>query len=284
MSDTEFKEKFIGFVDILGFKEMVKAAEAGTGMPLTELLEMLKNLGASDDRKRFENRGPTICPQSTYIQRDLDFRVTQISDCVIVSGEVSPAGLINLVNHCWIAVIKLLAKGIMCRGYITRGSIYHTDDQFIGSGYQNAYSKEREVAVFKRKADERGTPFVEVDQTVCNYVRDHGDSCVKKMFSRYVKGDGVVIALFPFKRLSHSFVINREFDTEKEKRSNKNVRLWIENFKERVMVLVDQTSPNAVSKVEHYVAALDAQLEVCERTDKMIDMLNSPYPSSRIKS
>jgi hypothetical protein len=278
MNDIEFKDKFIGFVDILGFKKMVEAAEAGTGTPLPQLLETLKKLGAPDDRKRFEKRGPTICPQSTYIQRDLDFRVTQISDCVIISSEVSPAGVINLVNHCWIAVIQLLTKGIMCRGYITRGSIYHTETQIIGSGYQNAYSKEREVAAFKRKADERGTPFVEVDQTVCNYVRDHGDSCVKEMFSRHVKDDGVVIALFPFKRLSHSFIINREFDPEKEKRSNKNVRLWIENFKELVMALVDQTNPNAVSKAEHYVAALDAQLEVCEKTDEMIDWLNYPFP------
>ena len=284
MDNIEFKDKFIGFVDILGFKKMVEASEAGTGMTLPEILETLEMLGAPEDRKDFKEYGPTICPDSTCLQRDLDFRVTQNYDSVIVSIEVSPAGVINLANQCWGAVIKLLTKGIMCRGYITRGLIFHTNTQFIGSGYEEAYSREATVTAFKRDEDERGTPFVEVDQTVCNYVRDHGDSCVKKMFSRYVKGDGVVIALFPFKRLSHSFVINREFDTEKEKRSNKNVRLWIENFKERVMVLVDQTSPNAVSKVEHYVAALDAQLEVCERTDKMIDMLNSPYPSSRIKS
>jgi hypothetical protein len=31
MSDKEFKDKFIGFVDILGWKEMVKAVEAGVG-------------------------------------------------------------------------------------------------------------------------------------------------------------------------------------------------------------------------------------------------------------
>jgi hypothetical protein len=288
MDNIEFKDKFIGFVDILGFKKMVQATAAGTGMPLPELLETLTKFGAPDVRKHFEEYRPTICPGSISIQRDLDFLVTQISDCLIVSSEVSPAGVINLVNHCWGAVIKLLTKGIMCRGYITRGLVYHTDaPQIIGPGYQNAYSHEKEVAAFKREADERGTPFVEVDQAVCNYVMDYGDSCVKEMFSRYVKNDGVVIALFPFKRLAHSFVIGgflgNKFDPEKEKHSNKNMRLWIENFKERVMSLVDQSNPNAVSKAEHYIAALDAQLEVCERTDEMIDMLNSPYPSGRIK-
>jgi hypothetical protein len=285
MKNTEFKDKFIGYVYILGFKKMVEASEAGTGMPLPELLEMLEKLDAPDDRKDFEKYGPTICPESTYIQRNLDFRVTSFSDSVIVSSEISSAGVINLINHCWGAVLKLLVKGIMCRGYITRGSIYHTDAQIIGSGYQNACSKEKEgVTAFKCEADERGTPFVEVDQAVCNYVRDFGDKCVKEMFSRYVKGDGVVMALFPFQMLAHSFGgFGYEFDPEKEKQSNNNVRLWIKDFKERIMARVDQTDPKVMRKAQHYITALDAQLEACEKTDEMIDMLNSPYPSGRIK-
>jgi hypothetical protein len=278
MENIEFKDKFIGYVDILGFSGMVKAAEAGTGMTLPEILEMLELLGTPDDRKDFEKDGPIICPKSAFIQRDLDFRVTRFSDSVTVSTEVSPAGVINLVHHCWRVIIKLLTKGIMCRGYIMRGSIYHTDFQPIGPGYQNASFKEKKgVTAFKREADERGTPFVEIDQAVCNYVRDCGDKCVKEMFSRYVKGDGVVMALFPFQRLAHSFGgFGYEFDPEKEKQSNNNVRLGIKNFKERVIALVDQSDPKAVRKAEHYIAALDAQLEACEKTDEIIDWLNSP--------
>ncbi len=33
----EFKEKFVGFVDILGFKNMIEAAESGTGRTLDEI-------------------------------------------------------------------------------------------------------------------------------------------------------------------------------------------------------------------------------------------------------
>jgi len=278
----EFKEKFIGFVDILGFKKMVEAAEVGTGIPLPELLEMLKKLGSPEDRSKFNKYGPTICSESKYLRRDLDFRLTQTSDCVIVSSEVSPAGVIKLINHCWGAVINLLQKGIMCRGYITRGKIYHTDTEFIGSGYQEAYSNEPKVTAFKREADERGTPFVEVDPVVCYYVRDCGDKCVKEMFSRYVKDDGEVTALFPFQRLAYSFMIGgfgQKFDPGKEKSSNQNMRLLIENLKERVMVFVDKSNPSAVRKAEHYIKALNAQLEVCDRTDEMINMLNYPFPS-----
>lgn len=254
-------------------------------MALKELLEALKHLGKSEDKEKFKKYGPTTCPQSQYLQSDLDFQLKQITDCVIVSSEVSPAGVINLVQHCWGAVIMLLTKGIMCRGYITRGLIYHTEDQIIGSGYQKAYGKESHVTAFKRSADERGTPFVEVDQVVCDYIANHSDPCVKEMFSRYVKTDGEVTALFPFQRLSHSFAIGGFglplFDPEKEKLSNQNVRIMLQNFKERVIALVDKSNPNAVIKAEHYLAALDAQLEVCSRTDDFIAKLCSPFPPKR---
>jgi hypothetical protein len=287
MTEMEFKDKFIGFVDILGFKKLVEAAEQGTGMSLQEILGLVKELGMPEDRKKFAEHGPMTCPRSKYVQRDIDFQLTQISDCMVVSTEVSPAGVINLVRHCWGAVIKLLAKGIMCRGYITIGRVYHTDTQVIGTGYQEAYRKESLVTAFEREADERGTPFVEVDTAVCDYVRDHGDSCVKEMFSRFIKEDGTVTAIFPFQRLQHSFIIGdyfgRKYDPEEERQSNRNVMSMIENMKERVMSLVDQAKPDALSKALHYMAALDAQIDICKETDRMIDMLESPFPRNRIR-
>jgi len=286
MNDIEFKEKFVGFVDILGFKKLVEGAEAGIGMSLVELLELVQELGKPEDRLVYEKYGPMTCPDSRFVQRHLDFRLTQISDCVVISTEVSPAGVINLIKHCWGAVIKLLTKGIMCRGYISRGSLYHTDTQIIGTGYQEAYRKESLVTAFKREADERGTPFVEVDAVVCDYVRDHGDSCVKEMFSRYIKSDGEMTALFPFKRLQHSFIIGGwwpgyKFEPEKEKLSNENIRSSIVKMKERIWESVDQSKDSAVRKAEHYIAALDAQLEVCTETDKMIDSLCTTFPNRR---
>ncbi len=281
-SGPKFQEKFIAFLDILGFKGFVEAAETGNGMPLSELLEVLKKLGSPDQREKFGERGPIACPQSAYLERNLDFRLTQISDSVVVSAEVSAAGIINLLNHCWSAVFGLLESGIMCRGYITRGLIFHTNTHLIGTGYQKAYENEGNVAAFKHEADERGTPFVEVDRSVCNYVSECKDWCVGEMFSRFVKRDGELAALFPFQRLAHSFIIagaGKTFDPEKEKRANQNVRLWINGFKERVMALVDTSKPSAVRKAEHYIQALDAQLEVCDRTDEMIALLVSGFPS-----
>lgn len=284
----ESEDKFIGFVDVLGFSQLVEAAENGTGMKLPELMDVLKHLGSSSDVEKAGKYGPATCPQSKYLQKDLNFQLTQVSDCVIVSSEISPAGAINLISHCWGAVINLLTKGIMCRGYITRGSVYHsqTSPYFIGSGYQQACFKEKNgITAFKRQADERGTPFVEVGPVICDYVKNCGDKCVKEMFSRMVKSDGNVTALFPFKRLAHSFMIGgfgRKFEPQKEKDSNDNWRSSIGEFKKRIMEYVDGSNPDAVKKAEHYIEALNAQLEVCDKTDEMIDKLNSPFPSRKL--
>ncbi|HKO98078.1 MAG TPA: hypothetical protein VJU86_13865 [Pyrinomonadaceae bacterium] len=273
----KFIDKFIAFVDVLGFKSLVEASEAGTGMPLVELLELLENLGSGDERLNFGKHGPTCCPNSSYLQRNLDFRVTQISDCVIVSAEISPAGLINLIHHCWGATMMLLKLGIMCRGYITQGTIYHTEKHVIGSGYQNAYAAESAVS-FKRAADERGTPFVELDRAVYDYVQQCQDNCVTEMFSRFVRREGEAAALFPFQALSHSFLVSgdRKFNPQEERRANQDTRLMLKRVRTRVMDFIDPSSPSAIQKAAHYLSAIDAQLIVCDKKDEEIEALTSP--------
>ncbi len=72
MNDIEFKDKFIGFVDILGFKKMVEAAEAGIGMSLSELLEIIEKLRtlmtekiSKDTGQLFARKVPTSNMTST---------------------------------------------------------------------------------------------------------------------------------------------------------------------------------------------------------------------------
>lgn len=274
-----FKDKFVAFIDILGFKKLISGAENGTGISLSEILELLKQLGTKVDREGYDKHGPRICPLAPRIEKNLDFRVTQISDCVIVSAELSPAGVINLVSHCWKVIINLLSQGIMCRGYIVRGPVYHTDDQILGSGYQDAYQAESKVSAFKHKADEKGTPYVEIDPVVVEYIQTHGDACVKEMFSRMVKFDGKTAVLFPFQSLTHSFVIaglGQTFSPERERESNQKLRATIEKMKDLVSRFTDEENEKAFDKARHYMAALDEQLKACDRTDDLIHKLGLP--------
>jgi hypothetical protein len=177
-------DKFIGIVDIMGFKSLVRAAEAGKGLTLEDLSKAVEALGTEADVQRITTYGPRTCPLAPRIQKDLDFQITRASDCVIVSAEVSPAGVINLISHCWTAQLALLRMGILCRGYIKRGLIYHTKPHQIGSGLSDAVEREKQVSVFKQNADEQGTPFIEVSPEIVEYVSDsRRQVCKRNVFA-----------------------------------------------------------------------------------------------------
>jgi hypothetical protein len=280
MPDIQFQDKLIAFVDIVGFKALVSGAESDTGqLTLPEIREATQLLGTEADCKRMIERGPNLCPAAPRLTKHVSFKLTQVSDCVVVSVEVSPAGAITLLNHCWVASLRLMQLGLMCRGYITRGKLYHEGSEIIGSGYSDAYAKaERGVTVFKQSADERGTPFIEVDSEVVKYVDTCGDSCVKEMASRMMKSDGKLTALFPFKRLGHSFIVSGleqlglKFEPDKAHRQVDNMRKIIHQTKERVASFVKGADASVLSKAEHYQRMLDVQVVVCDKQDDNIEI------------
>jgi hypothetical protein len=279
----EFTQKIIAYIDILGWKQLVKSAEGGTGPALADLLSWLECLGTGKERASLAQTGPKCCPAAPFRDRHLDFQVTQVSDCVIVSAEISPCGVINLLWHCWRAVFQLLEHGILCRGYVRLGQIYHTERHLVGSGYQDAFEAERGVNAFRGEADERGTPFVQVDQAVTDFIDRSADACVKAMYSRMTKRQGETVALFPFQRLARSFIVTgvgQVFDADRERKSNANLRKHIERYKRAVESHIDHSRPDVERKGAHYLAALDAQLSVCDETDRVIDRLD-PAPARR---
>ncbi len=118
--EPQLSDKFVAFVDILGFESKVEALERGEGAELSDLLELCSKLSQEPLRKNVADYGPIICPESRYKFRNLDYEVTQVSDCAVISIEVSPAGIINLLQHVSACVFSFMTKGVMVRGYITR--------------------------------------------------------------------------------------------------------------------------------------------------------------------
>jgi hypothetical protein len=275
----EFKDKFIAFLDILGFRELTKATESGSGMPISDLVDLPMLLGTVKDREEFERYGITVCPESMTLSPNIDFQITQVSDCAVISVEVSPGAVINLLEHCWKAIYRLMKKGIMVRGYVSRGLICYTETKLVGSGYNDACAKEKNVTVFKQDADEKGTHFVEIDNLVVSYIEGLDDDCVKTIFKRFVESDGELVAMYPFKRLSHSFLNSGYIDTGNSNRvreSNNNIRNGLEDFKKKISQHVDNSNQSAVQKSKHYLKALDKQLDKCYELDRMLDDLLGP--------
>lgn len=194
--------------------------------------------------------------------------------------------MINLVSQCSAAIIRLLHAGAMCRGYVTKGRIYHTSTQFIGSGYMEACSREPLVAIFKREADDRGTPFVEVAPGVLEFVANCGDPCVRDVFDRMIRRDGDLAALYPFQRFAHTLVLGdflgSKFDADRERKSNSNLRLLLERWVAGIRASVDSGNASARRKAEHYVRALEEQIKGCDAIDQTLNRLPAPFPHPRV--
>lgn len=277
------KEKFIAFIDILGFSDLVEKAEK-TGEGFARALELTEALGSEADGQKFADHGPTTCPSSARIQKDLDFKVTQISDCAVLSVEVSPAGIVNLLNHCFVTSLKLLAKGALCRGLILRGNIHHDGRQFIGTGYMTAFRGESQVRFLQKDESEKGTPFIALDSEVVQYIQNETDDCVLKMTDRMTRSDGKYTAIYPFKAMGTkpSSIVTADFDpTYWKEQLNRSIgfrQADLDMFAEQLEKFSDE---KAKSKVAHYAKGLEEVIEELRKRgaqlDRMIQTGRIPY-------
>ena len=275
-ASVQFHSKFIAFVDILGFKAMVKAAEEQKALGLSVLLEYCSVLSQTAHVQDIAEYGPVICPQSQCNSRDLDYEVTQISDCAVISAEVSPAGLINLLQHVSACTRKLLASGVMVRGYVSRGNIYHKGNQIVGTGYQKLLVKEREVKAFRFSQDKSATPFVEIAPAVVKYIEEETDGCVKEVFAEICKVDmNGIAAIFAFQFLSN-LAAGKINDRGACRNGLGVIRKWITEFLKRLDSQSPSSDEKANQKSKHYRRFLKEQLDNCDQIESVLELETFP--------
>lgn len=280
-SEPEYRDKFIAFVDILGFRSKVEEIGDHDESKLSELLEQCHKLAQKPYTRQISEYGPVICPESRHSCRSLDYQVTQISDCVIVSSEISPAGIIHLLQHVSATVLSLLRHGIMVRGYVSKGKIYHTNSQFIGPGYHKVHDGEKNVGAFRLPSDNYSTPFVEIDPIVVDYIKTETDQCVTKVFKRLSREDESGIAVvFPFNVFSELAGGNFH-DTEKCKEDLRVVRGWIEKFLQKLELQSPHSDLKADQKAKYYRKFLNEQLEWCNNIERNLELMHKPFMGLR---
>lgn len=274
-SEKTFREKLIAFIDILGFKAKVEAAESGSETDLARLLEQCSKLGQASLVETIRQRGPTVCPGSRHAERTLDYAVTQMSDSALISVEVSPGGVVSLLQHVWASVQELMTEGSMVRGYVCRGSIYHDGKQFLGTGYQNAVEQEKQVRAFRMAADKSATPFVEIDSAVVEYVKNETDWCVREMFGRMTTSDaGGITVVYPVKRLSA--VAGSGGNLEQCERNLRVVIGWIKSYLGKLESQSPERDRAANAKAKYYRRFLNEELGKCERMRASLRSLHAP--------
>lgn len=156
--EIKYERRIVAFIDILGFKEIVKQSEQDTTKIelLYSVLDFLKNWETSDkwDLKFVEIEEDA---QKKGVD-NFDIRgktnTTSFSDSIVVSvkvGEnVNEMTSTLVVNLAYIGAI-LIEKGILFRGGLTIGNILHNDNGTVfGQALIDAYHLETKSAKYPR--------------------------------------------------------------------------------------------------------------------------------------
>lgn len=155
---VEYENRVIAFIDILGFKEIIKESEQDTSKIelVYSILEYLKALKTSDKwtlqlleiEEDAQKRGVGNFDVRNRIN------TTAFSDSIVISVKIDEN--VNemvstlIVNLAYVGAM-LLEKGILIRGGITIGNIIHKENGIVfGQGLIDAYILESKNAKYPR--------------------------------------------------------------------------------------------------------------------------------------
>lgn len=145
---TEYEDRYVAFVDILGFKEMILQSERANNV--AQLATALDVTFASSTHA-------VVLEELKSQEADVDLRVNTFSDFVVASTKPTAAGLSVLLYVIWTLSTGWLSSRILCRGAITRGKVLHRvvtsstkPTMVFGPAFVEAYKLESTVADFPR--------------------------------------------------------------------------------------------------------------------------------------
>lgn len=142
----QYEERYVAFIDVLGFKSLVDRAEADAKLleRLATNLEEVRTysaLGATMDASAIND------PENFFHNM---FRMSTFSDSIIISTKINLIGLGLIAMLSGIMCNKLLHQGIFTRGAISAGKLIHTESIAFGAGLIRSYSLENSAAIYPR--------------------------------------------------------------------------------------------------------------------------------------
>lgn len=128
-----YRDSYISFLDILGFKQLVQ-----------------------DERNSHKIATPYYALQDMFASSDKDssagkMSLALISDTIVLSADASIPNIVENVVSLTSAIIReYWEEGIILRGAITFGKLFHDGNIVYGPALVDAYLMERDKAVFPR--------------------------------------------------------------------------------------------------------------------------------------
>ena len=137
-STPSYKKRYIAFLDIMGFSNLVKKTLTEKGY-LEGVVEACKQL---EEHKKFNEKplAPVKSKSRTYM----------FSDSICHTVEPTPDGLVELINDVAMLCVSLIYRGVFVRGAVVLGQVYEDGQVIFGPGLIDAYENESKAAKYPR--------------------------------------------------------------------------------------------------------------------------------------
>jgi len=190
-----FEQRFVAFVDILGFRDVVARMRTEPQLFRT-VRDALKTISSQAQQFREYRRATGLARMrllrggAVQLLQPTHLEMTSFSDCYVISDR-TPAWRILAATQALASA--LLAQGILSRGAVVRGLAYRRGPVAFGPAVIEAYELEKNVAKYPRILVSEG-----VRQATWGY---HQGLCQGRLFLQDIDGCYFVNMLAP--PLSH---------------------------------------------------------------------------------
>ncbi len=152
MGKHRFQQRFVAFVDVLGFSSIVQRMSSEDRL-FTTVRDALKDVDRQSRnfqryrREQKSKRDAILREGAAPLVGHSNLQMTAFSDCYVLS-EVSPAW--HVLAAVQALATRFLVEGILTRGGVVHGKAYHSGRVLFGPGIVDAYSLESDVARYPR--------------------------------------------------------------------------------------------------------------------------------------
>lgn len=143
----KYEERVVAFIDILGFKSILSDTVVKDSIDdekkideIVTAYESIRDIWGLDEKSKIIN---TDNSESK--------RVTIFSDSIVVSFKAEEPSEVfyTLLELKWL-IMRLLWRGMLCRGAISIGKFIHTEEFLFGPALVEAYLLESKAAIYPR--------------------------------------------------------------------------------------------------------------------------------------
>lgn len=144
----QYDNRVTVFIDILGFKDLLSKTVNNKGInkeeKIDEILDAYKLIRDVWDLDEKDSQYGKRTPKNSK-------RITTFSDCIVISFKTEEESQVfyTLLEIKWM-IMRLIYKGILCRGAVTHGKLIHTDSILFGPALAEAYILESKAALYPR--------------------------------------------------------------------------------------------------------------------------------------